>query len=162
MPEVGAIGGSDAGAGTSIPTSLQQPISTSTSSSSSLPAPPPTSVAPSGKPQYKGKHGEIVEDSADKRGKCSVYWRGSSEVNTWYRIDESGSRILETSFKPPGIGSKVWAKMTEEQKLEAIAKHSSSTAGVVIEYAPLGVLGLENKALAAQVIAWSNDGNKLQ
>ena len=51
--------------------------------------------------------------------------------------------------------------MTEEQKLEAIAKHSSNAA-VVIECAPLGVSGLQNVALAAQVIAWSNIDHKLQ
>ena len=51
--------------------------------------------------------------------------------------------------------------MTEEQKLEAIAKHASSNAGVAIEVAPLGVHGLQNKALAA-VVPWSNHDNKLE
>ena len=80
-------------------------------------------------------------------------------MNTWYEIDESGARILGTSFKPPAIGSKVWAKMSEEQKLEAIAKHKAA-AGVAVECAPLGIAGL-TIAAAAQVIAWSSDGNRL-
>ena len=126
--------------------STLSPISPALSSSSSA-APPvaakgpdvagkvtggsgPVGHKPGGKPKRKGENGEIYVDGDGKRWKCSIYMRGTSEVNTWYQIDESGARILGTSFKPPGVGTKVWAKMTEVQKLEAIAKHSSS-GGVV-------------------------------
>ena len=83
-----------------------------------------------------------------------MYYRGENQICTWYGIDESGSRKLGTSFRPPSIQPKAWVKMTEEQKLEAIAKHSSTKAGVVIECAPLGVAGLRDTAIAAQVSKW--------
>ena len=72
-----------------------------------------------------------------------------------------GSRILSTSFKPPRIGSRTWVKLSEEQKLEAIADHSKKAA-VVIECALLGVEGLRSHAVAAQVLAWSKTDCKLQ
>ena len=157
-----ATGGADTGASTGGPDG-PQPTSTSTSSSSTSPlSSSSSSSAPIGKPTRKGTHGEIYVDGAGKRYKCSLYWRGESQICTWYEIDESGARKLSSSFKPSGISTKDWVKMTEEQKLEEIAKHSSASAGVVIQCAPLGVAGLANTALAAQVLAWSNDGNKLE
>ena len=161
--EDSATSGEITGSGTSEPVG-PQPTSTSTptSSSSPLPSSSSSSAAPLGKPTRKGTHGEIFVDGAGKRLQCSSYWRGDSQICTWYEIDESGARILGSSFKPSNIGTKAWAKMTEEQKLEAIAKHSSNTAGVVIECAPLGVHGLQNTTLAAQVLAWSNHDNKLE
>ena len=60
-------------------------------------------------------------------GLSAVFTGEAAQKSAWYEIDASGARVLGTSFKPPGIGSKVWAKMTEEQKLEAIAEHSASS-----------------------------------
>ena len=115
----------------------------------------------SGKPTHRGKHGEVYADDDGRKFKCSCYYRGNKEVNTWYEIDESGSRILSTSFKPPSISSKAWVKLSEAEKLEAIA-NDSKKAAVVIECAPLGVEVFRSHALAAQVLTWSNSDHKLQ
>ena len=150
------------------------PTPTSTSSSSSS-APPSVVVPPAaspgghpqpvrrvGKPVRVGKNDEIYIDDDGKRFKCSAYWRGSSEVNLWYQIDESGARIMCHSFKPPGITSKAWGIMAEERKLEEMVKHRDAWFSTldVAACAPMGLLGLD-MAMAAQVIAWSSKDFRL-
>ena len=119
---------------------MQPPPPTSTKSTSPSSSSPPVSpevqphagepglsgsggTDPGGKPTHKGKHGEIVVCRDGRRYKCSSYKRGDSEVNTWYEIDESGSRMLGHSARPPDIGAKRWAKMPEAQQLEEIGKY---------------------------------------
>ena len=106
-PPAADVSAQDVGGTGSTSPAAQKPTSTSTSSSSSSSMPSSSSSSssspPSGKPTWKETHGEIYVDGAGKRFKCSSYWRGQSQINTWYEIDESGSRILSTSFKPASI-----------------------------------------------------------
>ena len=89
--------------------------------------------------------------------------RGTSEVSSWYEIDASGARILGHSFRPPHIDPKTWVKLSEERKMEEMQKHRDAvpSAPRVSACAPLGLLGF-NKAMAAQVVEWSNKDHKLQ
>ena len=73
-------------------------------------------------------------------------------MNTSYEVDDSGARKLSTLLKPPNIDSKAWVKLSEERKLEEIAKYNSASAGVAITCAPLGVAALRSHVLAAQVL----------
>ena len=188
---------------TTTTSSTSTSISSSSSSSSSSSAPPvvrqgggsggdvptgprPGGPKPEGKPNHKGEHGEVYVDGKGRRYRCSSYKRGDSMVNTWYEIDESGTRILGNSTKPPDVDSKKWAQLNHEEQLQEIrdyhdrvrdqracaddgdvpigghaAKSSLTTSSKLAACAPMGLLGF-NKPLAAQVTRWTNEDNKLQ
>ena len=104
-------------------------IKTSSSSSSLLPSSlppsaPPPSDAPAdagrgrfGKPRFKGEVGQIYVDDAGKRFKCYVYARGDKFVYPWYEVDESGSRKLGGSVRPPDTPAQIWSKMIDYQQI---------------------------------------------
>ena len=123
--------------GSKCPELPPPPSSKSTSPSSSAPPVSPEVLSragepglsgsgganPGGKPTHKGTHGEIVVYDDGRRYKRSSYKRGNSEVNAWYEIDESGSRMLGHSARPPDIAAKRWSRMSEEQQLDEISKY---------------------------------------
>ena len=84
------------------------------------PAPPPDAPADAGghfgKPRYTGKEGEIYVDAASKRFKSYTYIRGDCTLHPWHDVDESGSRIMGESVRPPDTPAKIWSKMTEYQQ----------------------------------------------
>ena len=82
--------------------------------------PPPDAPADAGghygKPRYKGKEGEIFIDAAGKRWRSYTYVRGDRTIHPWYEVDESGSRIMSGSVRPPDTPARIWSKMTDYQQ----------------------------------------------